>query len=183
MPAYPHTIDNGSGDRITFLRRVSGPAGERLEVENVVQPGSGPPMHVHHHQTESLTVRAGRLGWERAGEAPAFAEVGESVVFEAGAPHRFWNAGEGELRCVGYIQSPDNVEYFLAALYDSQKRSGGARPNPFEVAFLMHRYRSEFRMMAIPPLVQRLVFPVLRAIGTLLGKYDRYADAPKPVTR
>ena len=36
---YPHTIDNGAGERLTFLRRVPGVAGDRLEVENVVAPG------------------------------------------------------------------------------------------------------------------------------------------------
>jgi hypothetical protein len=43
--SYPHTIDNGGGERLTFLRRVQGPHGERLEVENTVAPGAGPPMH------------------------------------------------------------------------------------------------------------------------------------------
>ena len=37
--------------------------------------------------------------------------------------------------------------------------------------------------MMIPPLVQRFVFPLLLAIGWLLGKFDRYADAPRPVLR
>jgi len=32
-------------------------------------------------------------------------------------------------------------------------------------------------------LVQRVVFPLLVAVGQLLGKYDRYADAPEPVVR
>src|SRR5215207_3425479 len=41
---YPHTIENGAGERLTFMRRVQGPAGDRLEVENVVKPGSGPPI-------------------------------------------------------------------------------------------------------------------------------------------
>jgi hypothetical protein len=31
--------------------------------------------------------------------------------------------------------------------------------------------------------VQRIVFPVLVAIGTLLGRYRKYADAPEPVRR
>ena len=51
---YPHTIDNGAGERLTFLRRVPTDRGERLEVENVVGPGAGPPMHVHHYQEEAL---------------------------------------------------------------------------------------------------------------------------------
>ncbi len=59
---YPHTIDNGAGERLTFLRRVSGPEGDRLEVENVVTPGAGPPMHIHYYQEEVLTVREGRIG-------------------------------------------------------------------------------------------------------------------------
>ena len=47
MSQYPHTIESASGERLTFLRRVPTPGGERLEVENCVQPGNGPPMHVH----------------------------------------------------------------------------------------------------------------------------------------
>ena len=36
-------------------------------------------------------------------------------------------------------------------------------------------------MTAIPALVQRLVFPILVVVGTLLGRYAKYADAPEPV--
>ena len=57
------------------------------------------------------------------------------------------------------------------------------RPDPFEVAWLIRRYRSEFTMVGIPPVVQRIVFPMQVLIGTLLGKYARYANAPVPITR
>ena len=180
MYTYPHTIDNGSGERITFLRRVTTPDGERLEVENTVSPGGGPPMHVHYHQEEALTVQAGRIGYQRPGEPEQFAGPGETVVFAAGEPHRFWNAGPDELRCTGYIQPPDNVEYFLGAIYDSQRRRGGGRPDPFEAAFLTRRYRSEFAMVDISAAVQRFVFPLQVLVGRLLGKYERYAHAPEP---
>lgn len=183
MPTFPYTIENGAGERLTFLRRVKTPAGERLEVENRVQPGGGPPMHVHHYQAESLTVVEGKIGWQRPGEAPQYAGPGETVAFPAGEPHRFWNAGEGELRCTGWIEPADNIEYFLSALYDSVKRGGGKRPNLFEAAFLARRFRSEFGMVEVPSAVQRFVFPVLIAVGRLLGKYDRYADAPTPIRR
>jgi quercetin dioxygenase-like cupin family protein len=183
MFQYPHTIENGQGERLTFLRRVSTPRGERLEVENCVQPGGGPPMHVHHHQEESLTVVQGRIGYQRPGEEPRFAEAGETVTFGAGEAHRFWNAGEGELRCTGYIEPPDSIEYFLRAIYESQKRSGGSRPGAFDAAYLSWRYRDEFAMVDIPRFVQCFVFPVQVLVGTLLGKYRRYADAPEPVRR
>ena len=180
---YPHIIDNGAGERITFLRRVPGVAGDRLEVENVVGPGAGPPMHVHHYQEEALTVQQGRIGYQRPGEPPQLAGPGETVTFRAGEPHRFWNAGEDDLRCTGYIEPADNVEYFLAALYDSTRRNGGTRPDPFDAAFLVTRYRSEFAMAEIPAFVQRFVFPLQVAVGRLLGRYRRYADAPEPVRR
>jgi quercetin dioxygenase-like cupin family protein len=180
---YPHIIENGAGERIIFLRKLPGPAGERLEVENVVKPGSGPPMHTHHFQEETLTVQQGRIGYQRLGEAAQFAGPGETVTFKPGEPHKFWNAGDDDLRCMGYIEPADNVEYFLTEIYDSTRRNGGTRPDPFEAAFLTTRYRSEFTMQEIPAAVQRLVFPVQVAIGRLLGRYRRYADAPAPVRR
>lgn len=153
MSTYPHSITNGAGERITFLRRVQGPAGDRLEAENLVKPGSGPPMHVHVHQEEAITVERGRLGYQRPGEEPRFGGPGETVVFEPGEAHRFWNAGDEDLLCTGYIQPADNAEYFLTALFESHRKSGGSRPDLFEVAFLIRRYRSEFHMLEIPAAV------------------------------
>ena len=140
-------------------------------------------MHVHHYQDEALTVQEGRIGYQRPGEPEQFAGPGETVVFKAGEAHRFWNAGDGELRCTGYVEPADNLEYFLTEIYGSMKRSGGGRPDPFDAAFLMRRYRSEFSMVEIPKAVRRFAFPVQVAIGRLLGRYRRYADAPQPVRR
>ena len=126
---YPHTIDNHAGERLTFLRRVPGARGDRLLVENVVKAGSGPPMHVHHFQDESLTVTRGRVGYVQKGGEPQFAGPGETVFFSAGDVHRFWNAGEEDLECTGFIEPADNIEYFLAELYASTRRAGGWRPS------------------------------------------------------
>jgi quercetin dioxygenase-like cupin family protein len=180
---YPHTIDNGAGERLTFVRRVPGRTGDRLEVTVAAEPGAGPPMHVHHRQEESLTVQEGRVGYQRAGEAPRYAGPGESVTFAPGEVHRWWNAGEGELRCTGHIEPADNIEYFLTEVFASVRRSGGGRPDPFDAAFLSRRYRSEFAITEIPEPVQRFVFPVQVAVGRLLGRYRRYAGAPEPVGR
>ena len=181
--AYPHVIDNGGGERLVFTGRVPGAAGERVVGENLVSPGAGPPMHVHHLQTEGLRVLEGRMGYQRLGDAERFAEPGEEVVFAAGEAHRFWNAGEGPLRCSAWVEPPDNIEYFLTELLDSTRRNGGGRPHALEAAFLLTRYRSEFGMPAIPEPVQRFVFPLLVMIGRLTGRYRRYRDAPEPVRR
>jgi mannose-6-phosphate isomerase-like protein (cupin superfamily) len=179
---YPHAIDNGAGERITFLRRVTGANGDRLEVENEVSSG-GPPMHVHHLQAESLTVVEGRIGWARPDGSEHFAGVGETVTFPAGDPHRFWNAGEGPLRCAGYIEPADNIEFFLGELFRSQRERGVHRPDPWVAAFLLTRYRSEFALLEVPPFVVRFVLPLQVVVGRLLGKYRRYAEAPTPVQR
>ena len=180
---YPHTLDNGGGELLVFERRVPGPRGERLEGYNIVQPGAGPPMHVHYLQREVLTVVEGRMGWQRPGGPEQFAGAGETAAFEAGEAHRFWNAGDAPMRCTGVIEPADNVEYFLTEIFASTKRNGGKRPGVFDAAYLTRRYRSEFAMLAIPAPVQRLVFPLIVALGHLLGKYARYADAPEPVRR
>jgi quercetin dioxygenase-like cupin family protein len=180
---YPHTIENGAGEFLTFERRVPGPKGERIEGHNLVKPGSGPPMHVHYYQDEGFTVQEGRLGYQRLGESEKFAGPGESVTFPAGVPHRFWNAGETDMRCRAFVEPPDNIEYFLGQIFESTKRSGNGRPNMFDAAFLLTRYKSEFGMLVIPPLVQRFVFPIVVAIGHLTGRYKKFADAPEPVRR
>ncbi|MGV3708849.1 MAG: cupin domain-containing protein [Gemmatimonas sp.] len=176
---YPHTIDNGLGERLTFLRRVSGPRGDRLEIENTVAPAMGPVMHVHLRQEETMTVLSGRIGYQREGQHPQFAGPGETVSFPPGDAHKFWNAGTDELRCMGFIEPADNIEYFLEKIFESQREAGSERPNILDAAYLSRRYRSEFRMLEIPALVQRAVFPVLVAVGRVMGRYRKYEDAPE----
>ena len=121
------------------------------------------------------------MAWQRPGQAPQYAGPGDTVVFAAGDAHRFWNAGQGLLRCTGYVEPADNVEYFLAELFASTRRRRNGRPDPFDAAYLASRYRSEFGIVEIPALVQRVLFPVVVRLGAALGRYARYADAPEPV--
>lgn len=178
---YPHTIDNGAGERLTFLRLVQDEQGERLEVENVVAPGAGPVMHVHYHQTEALTVRSGRIGYQLPGGEAQYAGAGETVEFKAGVPHRFWNAGEEPLHCTGWIGPAHNIVFFLDAIFTSARENGEGRPHPIDAAFLTRRYRREFGMIGIPKPVQTLLFPILVAAGRLTGRLKKYRDAPEPV--
>lgn len=180
MRDYPYTIDNGGGEWLTVSGRIQEPDGERIVGEARVAPGSGPPMHVHYLQEEAFTVVQGRLGYQVAGGEPMFAAEGETVVFPAGQAHRFWNAGESDLRCSSWLKPAGNTEFFLGALFASQKANGGRRPALLDVAYLAQRYRTEYSMVEVPMIVQRLVFPVLIAVGKVLGRYGKYADAPAP---
>lgn len=179
---YPHTIDNGGGERLTFIGVRHDDRGEYLEVRNEVAPGAGPPMHVHHRQEEGLTVERGTIGYQVLGEEERRAGPGETVAFAPGVAHRFWNAGDDELVCTGFVRPPENLEYFLGEIFASMRRNGGQRPGAFDAAYLTRRYRNEFEMLAAPRPVQRVVFPVIVAVGRMVGRHRRFAGAPEPVS-
>lgn len=179
--SLPHRIDNDHGEVLLFDRIVTAPEGETLLLRNEVQPGCGPVMHVHFQQEEALTVTEGRLGYQFEGDVERFAEVGETVVFPAGRPHRFWAEGEEVLRCDGYVRPPHNVVWFLSEIYESSAGSKAGKPNDLDAAFLLGRYGDEYDIPAVPAPVRRIVFPVLRMIGRLTGRNRKFANAPEPV--
>jgi quercetin dioxygenase-like cupin family protein len=181
LSSYPHTIDNGAGERLTFVAIRRDDRGEYIECRNSVDPGAGPPMHVHHLQEEALTVERGTIGYQSEGGPERTAGPGETVVFGPGQSHRFWNAGEDQLICSGYVRPPANFEYFLSEIYASMRRNGGNRPGFFDSAYLSRRYRSEFEITEVPKPIRRIGFPVIAAAGRLLGLNRRFADAPEPV--
>lgn len=174
---YPRTIDDGAGSRMTFLRRN----GDTLELTSTVAPGEGPPMHVHHLQEETVTVREGRVGYTTEGEEERFAGPGEQVTFAPGVAHTFRNAGDEDLVLDGYVSPALNFEYFLTGVYEATAAKGGQRPRIFDAAFLTTRYRSEFAMSDIPAPVQRVLFPVVAAVGRLFGLGRRFEGAPDPI--
>jgi quercetin dioxygenase-like cupin family protein len=180
---YPYTIDNGHGELLTFTGVTRGPSGDRLEVDGVAQPGAGPPMHVHYLQEEAARVVRGRLGYQSPGGQPQFAGPGELVVWLAGTPHKWWNAGSDELQITGWCSPPDNIEFFLGTLFASTKENGGVRPGLFDAAFLATRYRTEFALLEIPAFVRSIVIPLVYFVGTVTGKYRKFTDAPAPIPR
>ena len=179
--SYPHTIDNGHGEELTFVKRINNENGGLLEVENKLQPGAGPPMHVHHLQDESLTVIQGKLGVQLAGQDPTYHIAGETITFKKGTAHRFWNAGQDILLCKGWVSPPHNLEYFLTEIYRSTKLNGAHRPSLFDGAYLQTKYKSEFDMLEIPAFVKKVIFPLVIMIGKVTGRHRRFIDAPEPV--
>jgi quercetin dioxygenase-like cupin family protein len=179
---YPYTIDNGHGEQITFTRLVKDPEGDWVEGENLVQPNSGPPMHVHHLQDESFTVLEGTIGIEILGQPIQYHGAGASLTFKAGIPHRFWNAGTTPLRCTASVKPAHNFEYFITEIFESTASNAQPKPKNFDAAWLLIHFRSEFDMLVIPPFVKRIIFPIIVFIGKLQGKDRKFKDAPKAFT-
>jgi quercetin dioxygenase-like cupin family protein len=176
----PYTIENVTGEKLTFLRIIMKDGVEYLETESEVQPNAGPPMHVHYKQDESLTVLSGKIGFQEPGGEKKYAVTGETALFKAGAPHKFWNAGNEVLHLSGYASPANNLIYFLSRIYKSMNENGG-RPGTYDVAYLLGRYKTEFAMLEIPAFVQKIIFPVTLFVGGLRGKNKKFIDAPEPL--
>lgn len=178
---YPHIIDNGSGETLTFTQVVQEPDGDRVLGEASVLPGSGPPLHVHWLQDECFTVVKGKMGYQVQGGPEQFAGEGESILFKRGVAHRFWNAGEDTMQCKAWVKPAHNFVYFLSSIYAAQKKSGSPRPDKFDAAYLLRRYRSEYDMLGIQVFVKKILMPLTYYIGKIFGKYGHFKDAPEPL--
>ena len=181
MNSYPQVIESGTGEQLTFLRRYVKDDVEYLEAVNSVQPGSGPPMHVHHLQDESLTVIEGVMAGQLPGKEPKLYYPGETAFFARGVAHKFWNAGDTVLKCKGFVSPVYNMEYFLTEIYRSTREGGKGRPDPFDAAYLLNRYKSEFDMLDIPVFVKKVIFPITLFIGRLKGLHKKFKNAPPPI--
>lgn len=177
----PHTIKNHLGEELIFHRIELEDGVEKLIVENYVAPNAGPIMHTHHMQDESLTVLHGKLGYQVQGEEAKFAGIGQTVFFKRGVPHRFWNAGEDELNCYGWIKPANNIIFYLTAMYNAMNESGTEKPEQFDAAYLMYRYRKEFDVPELPKFVKSVIIPATYSIGKITGKYKKFKDAPAPL--
>ena len=180
-PSLPHTIENCIGEKLIFHELVKEPGGDKLLVENFVQPGIGPVMHTHWLQDECLTVISGKIGYKIKGGEEKFAGPGESVFFGKGVAHRFWNAGESILHCRGYVKPANTIVFFLSSIYAAQNKTGSAKPETFDGAYLLTKYRSEYDMNEISWFVKKTIIPLTYQVGKLLGKYDHFKNAPEPV--
>lgn len=175
---YPHEIENCVGEKIIFKSLVQLNEGSKLELEAFCKPKSGPAMHTHFLQDEQLTVISGTMGYQFIGQEPQLAKVGETVFFKRGIAHKFWAEGNDPLHCKGSIFPANSVVYFLSAVYAAQNKAGKAEPEPFDGAYLLTKYASEYDMPEIPQFVKKVIFPITVFLGNLFGKYKHFKDAP-----
>ncbi len=175
---YPHTIENCVGEKIIFQSVEQSADGDKVIVESFCKPGAGPAMHTHFMQEEELTVISGKMGYQVFGQKPQFAGAGETILFKRGTPHKFWAEGQETLHCKGWIQPANTIVFFLSAVYAAQNKSGKGEPEPFDGAYLLINYASEYDMPEIPSFVKKAIFPITYKLGRLLGKYKHFDNAP-----
>ena len=176
----PLTIKNAE-EQLTFLNIVTEDNEQKVLVKGECKPGGGPAMHTHLLQDECLTVVTGKMGYQFLNGEEKFAGPGETILFERGKGHRFWNAGEDQLKIEGWIKPMHNLPFFLSKVYEAQNKSGKPEPEMFDAAYLLTRYSGEYDMPGIPGFVKKVIMPVTVLFGKLLGKYKHFKDAPAPI--
>jgi quercetin dioxygenase-like cupin family protein len=176
-----------TGERLVFQETSAENGGERVVFGTIVRPGGFvAAAHVHPLQTEHFETLAGTLGIRRGKQRIELAP-GESATVEPGVPHKFWNAGDEEVRFRCTVSPALQFERLIATMYSlaaDGKTSKRGMPNPFRLAVIANHHFDDVRLPLIPQSLQKLALKLGSPLGRLLGfaaTYDGRPGEPEPV--
>jgi quercetin dioxygenase-like cupin family protein len=160
-----------TGERLTLRRIKNGQGVEELHLSGSLPAHrQGPPLHVHFEEDEHGEVIAGTLSATVDGKNFQVA-AGGSAHFARGSAHRWWNDGDQELVFQGVATPAVDLDRYLQALFEVLNAGSPGRPPIFYVAHVLHRHRNTQKALVVPPVLQRMLFPIVVLLGTALGKY------------
>ena len=176
-----NTIHNPvTGERITFHATSADTNGESVVIECTVQPdGFVAATHVHPSQSERFAVIEGTLGL-KSGKEKLTLGRGEIAVVEQGTPHRFWNAGEEEVRFVCEVRPALQFESLLEtmfALAADGKTNRKGMPNPLRLAVIAQAHFDTVQLPFPPAFLQRFGLALGAPLGKALGYGPVYIPA------
>jgi mannose-6-phosphate isomerase-like protein (cupin superfamily) len=179
------TIENPiTGEQITFIATSGDTDGEAVVIETVVQPdGFVAAAHVHPKQEERFEIVSGTLGLKVGGEE-IVAGPGETLTVPAGTPHRFWNAGDDEVRFRCEVRPALQFERLLEtmfALAADGKTNGKGMPNPLRLAVIARAHFDVVRLPFPPAFLQRSGLALGAPLGRLLGYSPTYVRTGEPL--
>jgi mannose-6-phosphate isomerase-like protein (cupin superfamily) len=178
------TIENPiTGERIVFNKTSAETNGEAVEIEVYVRPGGVvAAAHVHPYQTERFEVISGRIGM-KLGRRKLEAGPNDIVVIEPGTPHKFWNAGDEELRFVTVIRPALQFERLLETMFGlaaDGKTNRKGMPNPLRLAVIAREHFDDVRLPFPPVWMQRAGLALGAPVGRLAGYEPTYVPAGDP---
>ncbi|HKY12300.1 MAG TPA: cupin domain-containing protein [Gaiellaceae bacterium] len=169
-----------TGEVLIFHRTSEDTDGEAVLVETIVRPhGFVAAAHVHPHQTERFEVVAGSLGL-RIGEQELVAGPGDVALVPPGTPHRFWNAGDREVRFLCEVRPALQFESLIETMFTlaaEGKTNAKGMPNPLRLAMIAKAHFDTVRLPFPPAWLQRLGLALAAPLGGLL-RYPPLAAAP-----
>ncbi len=161
-----------TGERLTFRRTAAESNGAAVLVETTVRPdGVVAAAHVHPYQTERFEVLSGTLGLELGGETIT-ARPNEKLTIEPGRAHKFWNAGDYELRFLTEITPALMFESLIETMFGlaaDGKTNGKGLPNPLRLAVIARAHSDTVRLPFPPAALQRTALAFGAPLGRALG--------------
>ena len=160
-----------TGERLV-LRRIKASNGvEEIHLDGSLPPQrQGPPLHIHFGEDERGEIVSGTLSAMVDGK-PLRIEAGGRGEFRRGSAHCWWNEGDTELVFRGVATPAVDLDRFLQALFEVINAGEAGRPSLFYLAHVLHRHRGTQLALVTPRPIQRVMFPVVILVGSLLGKY------------
>jgi mannose-6-phosphate isomerase-like protein (cupin superfamily) len=171
-PGGPSLIleNRHTGERLG-LRRVRRGGEVCLELKGSLPPHrEGPPMHIHFAEDEEGYVKSGSLSVVLNGRRMTVGPGGSTII-PRGSAHRWWNEGNEPLVFEGYARPVVDLDGYLQAIFDVMNAGPAGRPPLFYMAHVAMRHRHTQAVLIMPRPLQALVFRVLVAVGTVLGRY------------
>lgn len=173
-----------TGERIVFHETSRQTGGEAVVFETFVQPdGFVAAAHVHPKQEERFAVVSGTLGLEVGGEETV-AGPGETLTIPAGTPHRFWNAGDDEVRFRCEVRPALQFEQLIETMFGlaaDGKTNRKGMPNPLRLAVIARAHFDVVRLPFPPAFVQQLGLALGAPLGRLLGYAPTYTATGDPL--
>ena len=175
------TLENRHTGEILRMRRMRDAQGKiMMTLDGSLPPGtSGPPPHIHFHEHEQGTVKAGTLG-ARVGDKKFVVPAGGTAVLPARIVHNWWNAGEDRLEFSGYVSPVVDLDRYLQGVFAVLNAGASGKPSIFYLAHVLSRHRHTQALATPPRAIQRIVFPLVLLLGRILGKYrgDSWPGSP-----
>lgn len=171
-----------TGQSILFLQTAAETAGALLEMETIYTPHSKEPVaHFHPSQEELFTVISGSLT-VKLGDDTITLTPGQQLHVPKNTVHAMWN-NSPKTTIVNWKTMPAlQTEYFLEnamGLASDGKINSNGMPSLLQVALMANRYSAEFRLSKPSPLLQQLIFGLLRPFALMAGykaSYREYID-------
>jgi quercetin dioxygenase-like cupin family protein len=161
------------GMRVTCRESAASSRGEVLSFTLWMRAGATPPpLHVHPHQEERITVIAGSVR-SRSGSSVRVLSPGDTVVSPPGEPHTVGPTGDGDAEMLAELRPACRYEEFIErsfALDRAGHVNAKGRGNPLRLATSGAR-QAEFLLPRIPLRMQRAIMAAMERLARALG-YD-----------
>ena len=171
-----------TGEVLIFHRTAAETDGEYVLVETIVRPdGFVAAAHAHPYQTERFEILEGQLGL-RVGDEEKVAGPRDFAVVAPGTAHRFWNAGETEVRFMCEVRPALRFESLIETMFTlaaEGKTNRKGMPNPLWLAVIAKAHFDTVRLPFPPVWMQRAGLALAAPLGKALGYRE---TVPSPVT-